>query len=145
MKNVLKFVAAGLVLALSAVPVLTVSAADGKSPIAGGYCPVAYAKMGKAVKGDAKFSSEIEGQTYYSSSAEAKKMFEAQPGMFKIAYHGLCATGVAMGKKLVSNPEIFTVYQGTTYLFSSVEAKAMFDKDPAMTVSKADAGWTKLQ
>lgn len=145
MKNVLKLVTVGLVMALTVVPVLTASAADGKAPIAGGYCPVAYAKMGKAVKGDAKFSSEVEGQTYYSSSAEAKKMFDAQPGMFRIAYNGLCATGVAMGKKLTSNPEIFTVYKGTTYLFSSAEAKAMFDKDPAMTVSKADAGWAKLQ
>lgn len=145
MKSVFKYMAAGLVLALSVAPVLTVSAADGKDPIAGGYCPVAYAKMGKAVKGDAKFSSEVGGQIYYSSSAEAKKMFDAQPSMFPIAYNGLCATGVAMGKKLTSDPEIFTVHKGTTYLFSNAAAKKMFDKDPEMTISKANASWTKLQ
>lgn len=145
MKNVLKFAAAGLVLALSVVPALTVSAAGGKDPVAGGYCPVAYAKMGKAVKGDAKFSSEVGGQIYYSSSAEAKKMFDAQPSMFPIAYNGLCATGVAMGKKIASNPEIFTVHKGTTYLFSNADAKKMFDKDPEMTISKANASWAKLQ
>jgi YHS domain-containing protein len=50
--------------------------------------------MGKAVGGDAKFSSEVGGQIYYSSSAEAKKMF---------------------------------------------------DKDPEMTISKADASWTRLR
>ena len=145
MNRVLKVLAAGLVVALGVVPLLAAPAAGDKQPIAGGYCAVAYAKMGKAVKGNPSFSSEQDGRLYYSSSAEAKKMFDAEPAKYRIAYDGWCATGVAMGKKIASNPELFTPHKGTTYLFSNADAKAMFDKDPDMTVAKASENWPKIK
>jgi len=145
MNRVLKVLAAGLVAAFGVVPLLAAPAAGDKQPIAGGYCAVAYAKMGKAVKGNPSFSSEQDGRLYYSSSAEAKKMFDAEPAKYRIAYDGWCATGVAMGKKIASNPELFTAHKGTTYLFSNADAKAMFDKDPDMTIAKASESWPKIK
>ena len=128
-----------------AVAVAAVTYAETKEPAIGGYCPVAYVKMGKAVKGDARFSSERDGQVFLFSAQQAKEMFEKSPDKFRVAYHGYCATGVAMGKKIASNPEIFTVNKDVTYLFSSAEAKAMFDKDPDGSVSKAEKGWASLR
>ena len=61
----------GLGLALAFVVSGGVGAAD-KEPAIGGYCPVAYVKMGKAVKGDARWSSEQDGQKFLFSSAQAK-------------------------------------------------------------------------
>lgn len=119
--------------------------AAGKEPAIGGYCPVAYVKMGKAVKGDARWSSERDGQTFLFSAAQAKEMFDKSPDQYRVAYHGYCATGVAMGKKIASNPETFAVHKGVTYLFSNAEAKAMFDKDPDATVAKADKAWSSLR
>jgi YHS domain-containing protein len=116
-----------------------------KEPAIGGYCPVAYVKMGKAVKGDARWASERDGQTFLFSAPQAKEMFDKAPDQFRVAYHGYCATGVAMGKKIASNPETFTVHKGVTYLFSSAEAKAMFDKDPEGTIAKADKAWASLR
>lgn len=142
MKNVSKFLALGLVAALCAVSLLV---AGEKTPIAGGYCPVAYVKAHKPVKGDPQFRSEKDGQVYYFANAMAKQMFDAEPAKYQIAYDGWCATGVAMGKKIPSNPELFTEREGVTYLFSSEQAKAMFDKDPAMTVAKANEGWSKIK
>lgn len=115
-----------------------------KEPAIGGYCPVAYVKMGKAVKGDARWSSERDGQRFLFSAPQAKEMFDKSPDQFRVAYHGYCATGVAMGKKIASNPELFTVRKGVTYLFSSTEAKEMFDKDPDGTIAKADRNWPAL-
>ena len=71
-------------------------------------------------------------------------MFDKSPDQYRVAYHGYCATGVAMGKKIASNPETFSVNKGVTYLFSSAEAKAMFDKDPGGTVAKANKAWASL-
>ncbi len=130
----------GLGLALALFVAAGVGAAD-KEPAIGGYCPVAYVKMGKAVKGDARWSSERDGQTFLFSAAQAKEMFDKSPDQYRVAYHGYCATGVAMGKKIASNPETFSVQKGVTYLFSSAEAKAMFDKDPEATIAKADRAW----
>ncbi len=108
------------------------------------YCPVAYAAMGKAIKGDAKYSSMFEGKTYYMMNADAKKMFDADPVKYVPKYNGYCATAMAMGKKLKSEPEIFSVYKGATYLFSSKDAKAMFEKDPDGTIANADKQFTSV-
>ncbi len=118
-------------------------AAD-EEPAIGGYCPVAYVKMGKAVKGDARWSSEREGQTFLFSAPQAKEIFDKAPDQYRVACHGYCATGVAMGKKIASNPEVFSVHKAVTYLFSTAEAKAMFDEDPAGTAAKADTNWPNL-
>jgi len=61
------------------------------------------------------------------------------------AYDGLCATAVAQGMKLLSDPTLFTIHNGRAYLFSAAEAKAMFDRDKAGTISKADAEWPKVK
>jgi len=94
--------------------------------------------MNKAVKGDVKFSSTYKGKTYYFAMADAKKMFDADPVKYLPKYDGYCATALAMGKKIESDPEIFSVYKGDTYLFSNKMAKEGFDKDPEMTIKSAD-------
>lgn len=111
-----------------------------------GYCPVAYAKMGKAVPGDAKFASEHKGIVYHSSSAEAKKMFDKEPDTYISAmpYKTWCATGVAMGKKLESDYTLYTKIGDKVYFFSSADAKKMFDKDSKGLIKKADAAWPAL-
>lgn len=102
------------------------------------YCPVAYSVMNKAVKGNVKFSSIYKGKTYYFAASDAKKMFDAEPTKYLPKYDGYCATALAMGKKVESDPEIFSVYKGSTYLFSNKMAKEGFDKDPDMTIKDAD-------
>lgn len=111
-----------------------------------GYCPVAYAKMGKAVPGDAKFASEFNGQTYFSSSSEAKKMFDKEPATYieAMPYKTWCATGVAMGQKLKSDYTLYSKVDNKVYFFSSVDAKKMFDKDSQGFIKKANAAWPSL-
>lgn len=112
-------------------------------PALGGYCPVAYVAMNKAVKGDPKLSADHEGRHYVFANADAKKMFEADPSKYEVAYAGHCATAMAMGKEMASDPTLFEVKDGTTYLFSSTDARKMFDGDPAGTIKKADQQWAK--
>jgi YHS domain-containing protein len=109
-----------------------------------GYCPVAYLVMEKSVKGDAKYSSTYEGKTYYIANADAKKMFDADPKKYLPKYDGYCATAVAMGKLIESDPQLFSVYNGATYLFSNKMAKESFDKDPKMTIKNADKNYAAL-
>ncbi len=113
-------------------------------PALGGYCPVAYIAMKTATKGDPSQKSTYKGQTYLFANADAKKMFEAAPEKYLPAYNGYCATAVAQGMKLASDPKIFAVHNGRTYLFSNPQAKAMFEKDPAGTIAKADANWPRV-
>lgn len=109
-----------------------------------GYCPVAYQAMNKAVKGNPKFSSTYKGKTYHFAMEKAKVMFDKDPAKFLPAYDGYCATAMSMGKKLKSNPKLFSIYKGVNYLFSSKKAKMMFDKNPEMFIQKADKEFAAL-
>jgi YHS domain-containing protein len=107
-----------------------------------GYCPVAYAVMGKAVQGDPKIALDHNGRHYVFANEDAKNMFSADPGKYSVAYDGWCATAAVMGKKVEGAPEIFAVRDGVTYVFSSNEAKMMFEKDPGHhAYTPAYEGW----
>jgi YHS domain-containing protein len=120
------------------------SAQKSNEPAIGGYCPVAYQAAKMAQKGDPAFASTFEGQTFLLSNGMAKQMFDKEPAKYAPAYQGFCAAAVARGMKLKSNPELFTVEGGKTYLFSTAEAKAMFDKNKANTITMANQNWPKV-
>jgi YHS domain-containing protein len=135
------FVTAVAVL-LAGIAVVTLQAAS--EPAIGGYCPVAYKAAKMAQKGDPKVTSTYDGQTFQLSNAMAKEMFDKAPADYAPAYHGYCAAAVAKGMKVRANPELFTVEGGKTYLFSTAEAKAMFDMDKAKMIGTADRNWPKV-
>ena len=120
------------------------AAQKSEEPAIGGYCPVAYQAAKMAQKGDAKVTSTFEGQTFYLTNAMVKQMFDKEPAKYAPAYQGFCAAAVAKGMKLKSNPELFTVEGGKTYLFSTVEAKKMFDADKANMIAMANGNWPKV-
>jgi YHS domain-containing protein len=108
----------------------------------GGYCPVAYKMADKPIEGKEKFAVDHKGRTYYLANAKAKKAFEKMPDKFAVKYDGWCATGLAKGKEITSDPKVFTVYEGNIYLFSSPKAKKMFEKAPAEMAKKANQTWS---
>ncbi len=142
MKN-LKSAMVGLAVALTSTALLAAEPPT-KAELRG-YCPAAYGLVGKAIKGDPKYSSVQKGHLYYLANADAKKAFDATPEKFAIGFEGWCATGVALGKKLESDPTLFVIRDGVTYLFSSADAKKAFEADPAGTLAKAEANWPKLK
>lgn len=117
------------------------SAQKSNEPAIGGYCPVAYQAANMAQKGDPNVTGTFDGQTYYLTNAMVKEMFDKAPAKYAPAYRGYCAAAVAKGMKLKSNPELFTVEGGKTYLFSTAEAKAMFDRDKASMIEMANRNW----
>ena len=134
-------------LALSSLMLSSIANADGSKVALGGYCAVGYVAGQKSIYGDPKYGSEYEGKLYYLSSEGAKKMFDAEPVKFAkaIKYESYCATGVAMGKKLTTDPILFSFVDDKLYLFSSQGAKDVFDKDQDAMIAKAEANWKKLK
>lgn len=144
MKNTICKSGAFLLLILSFAFFLNPKTSQAQKVALDGYCPVAYS-MNKAMKGDAKYSSKYGGSTYYLSNDKAKMMFDAQPAKFLPEYGGYCATAMSMGKKVKSDPKLFSEYKDHTYLFSNKMAKDKFDASPAMFVEKANAEYAKLK
>jgi YHS domain-containing protein len=112
-------------------------------PALDGYCPVAY-RFGKAVKGKPEFASDYEGKTYLFPKGEAKRMFDANPKGFTVAYDGWSATAIAKGKKVAADPTVFELYRDRTYRFADQKAKDTFDQNRDEWIARADAQWPKL-
>ncbi len=114
-------------------------------PMIGGYCPVAYQLSRQAVKGDVKFQQTIRAEVYHLSSAEAKAAFIKEPNKFIPRFEGMCAEGVARGKRYAGDPTLFAVVDGRTYLFYDATAKRTFEVNLADIVIKAEATWPELK
>ncbi len=123
----------------------TLAAKDPGAVALDGYCPVCYLAAGKAVKGTSQFKADHKGQTYYFVKQEALDAFKKEPEKFLPAYGGLCAYGMALGKKIESDPTVFTVVDGKIYLNKNKAIGAKFSKDTASFITKADAEWKKVE
>jgi YHS domain-containing protein len=84
----------------------------------GGYDLVAYFTDNAAVKGNKKFTHDINGVKYQFASVEHKNLFRNNPEKYLPVCDGYCAWGVAeKGKKVPVNPETFKVIDNKLYLF----------------------------
>jgi YHS domain-containing protein len=107
--------------------------------------PVAYFTAGKPVLGSEQYSSEFEGATYRFSSAENLAAFKADPAKYAPQHGGFCRMGVALGKKLDGDPNLFRVDNGKLSVYSYPAALKGFNSDVAGNGAKADGNWPKIK
>ena len=117
----------------------------------GGYDVVAYHKANAAVRGSNEHTATANGATYYFSSADNQKAFQASPAKYLPEYGGYCAFAMAMkGAKVPSDPKTFKLHDGKLYLFFNdyYEGKPFntiipWNSDEKNMIAKADANWGK--
>lgn len=114
----------------------------------GGYDPVSYFALQKAMKGNPKIWSQNKGIIYYFSSEANKKVFQENPQKFEPQYGGWCAYAIAdHGKKVEINPETFKIIRGKLYLFYNANLNntlKKWNKDEENLMALADRYWSKL-
>ena len=115
------------------------------TPGISGYDPVAYFTDGKPMRGSGYQVSVFEGVTYAFASEEHKEMFEANPEKYVPAYGGYCAYGVAVGKKFVTDPEVWRIVDGTLYLNLDRDIQRKWQKDVPGHINTADGNWLKIK
>lgn len=118
----------------------------------GGYDPVAYFESGKAVKGAESLASKLGMTTYYFSSEENKKLFEANPIKYTPQYDGYCALAVSYGKKISIDPETFKVKDDKLYLFyngkssnGKVNSLDTWNKNEERLLKKSNTNWPEVK
>ncbi len=86
-----------------------------------GYCPVSYFTENKAIKGNPAFQSSYLGEVYFFANERAKKTFDANPERYLPQFAGWCtlSLGGPYGKRILSDPEVFTIVDGKLYFFVS--------------------------
>ncbi len=107
--------------------------------------PVAYFTVGKPVLGAAKYSAEYEGAIYRFSSAENLETFKADPAKYTPQHGGFCRMGVALGKKLDGDPNLFRIDNGKLSVYSYPAALKGFSGDVDGNGAKADTNWPEIK
>jgi len=113
----------------------------------GGYDPVAYFTLAKAIKGRKEISASHRGVTYYFLSEDDRKLFAESPGKYLPAYGGWCATAMAKGEKVEIDPTNFKITNGRLFLFFKAfygNAIKDWNKDEPKLTVKADANWKMI-
>jgi len=105
-----------------------------------GNDPVSYFNPGSPARGASRISYDFDESRYLFSSAKNKELFAANPDRYAPQFSGLRATGLSMGMKTEADPSVFLVKDGKLYIFSSVEARQMVEKDPTL-LKKAHEAW----
>ena len=115
------------------------------TPGISGYDLVAYFTDGKPMRGSGYQVSVFEGVTYAFASEEHKEMFEANPEKYVPAYGGYCAYGVAVGKKFVTDPEVWRIVDGKLYVNLDRDIQRKWQKDVPGHIKTADANWRSIK
>lgn len=110
-----------------------------------GYDPVAYFKLGRAVRGDTAIALTWNQANWYFSSIQNRDSFRADPMRFAPQYGGYCAYGMAGGHKAPTDPEAFLILNGKLYLNYNKNVQVLWKKKPEEFIATADKNWPLLK
>lgn len=110
-----------------------------------GYDPVAYFTLGKAAQGSPEFQYRWNGALWRFVSAEHRQLFEVAPEKYAPIFGGYCAYGVATGKLLAIDPEVWHIQGGRLQMFHTEKVRKQWLEDPSTFLEEANAKWSEMQ
>jgi len=110
-----------------------------------GYDTVSYFTDGKPVEGSAKYSATYKNAIYQFSSAKNRDLFKANPGKYAPQYGGFCAMGVALEKKLDTDPHAYYIVDNKLYLNLNKAVQKKWLTDTATYIDTAEDNWPQIK
>lgn len=110
-----------------------------------GYDVVAYFQDGAARPGQAGYSAQHGGATYWFASAAHRDAFKANPAHYLPQFGGFCAMGVALDRKLDGDPNAWRVVDNKLYLNVNKDVQKKWLEDVPGHLKKAHAAWPAIQ
>ena len=118
---------------------------DSKGVILKGYDAVSYFAAGGPVQGSSSYSVSHDGAVYWFASAANRDVFKANPGKYTPSFGGFCAMGVAMGKKLDVDPQLWRIVDGKLHLNVHKAAQTRWLEDVKGNLLQADKNWPGIK
>lgn len=112
---------------------------------AGGYDLVSYQTGGAPVAGSGRLVATVDGVNYLFSTQGNLDTFKADQDKYLPQYGGYCAFGASMGKKFISDPNVFAVIEGKLYLNLDKKVLNVWTKDISGNIEKADVEWKTIE
>ena len=144
MKNILKSVAALVLLSVSAFAGDLVNVSGASKAAVSGYDTVAFFTDSKPVNGSPFISAEYQGATYFFASEEHKALFTADPAHYVPQFGGFCAFGVGLDKLFPVDINTWQVRNDKLYLNLNPAILEKFNADFNGNTAKADKNWPGL-
>ncbi len=95
-----------------------------------GYDPVAYFTEQRPMRGAPEFRHDWDDVRYQFASAKNRSTFAADPDRYVPQFSAFCTWGLAMGKTVEADPNVWKIVGGKLYVFSSPKALEAAAKDP---------------
>jgi hypothetical protein len=109
-----------------------------------GIDPVGYFTESRPVPGDERYALMWMGATWIFASAASRARFEADPHRYAPAFGGYCAYAVSRGYTASTDPEAWTVVDGTLYLNYSPQVRSLWAADRDANIARARANWPEV-
>jgi len=110
-----------------------------------GYDAVSYFTDSKAVKGNQKYSATYKSAIYQFSSESNRDQFRNNPEKFAPQFGGFCAMGVALDKKLDTDPTAWKIVEGKLYLNLNKAVQKKWLSDVPGHLATAERVWSGIQ
>ncbi|MBB1440928.1 hypothetical protein H5202_20170 [Shewanella sp. SG41-4] len=110
-----------------------------------GYDSVAYFTDSKATKGSPEYTASYKSAIYQFSNAVNRDLFKAEPEKFAPQFGGFCAMGVALNKKLDTDPTAWKVVDGKLYLNLNKAVQQKWLTDVSGHLVTANRVWSGIQ
>ena len=118
---------------------------DSKGIMVKGYDVVAYFTLGMPARGMPGHVATHDGGTYLFSSAENRKLFEADPVRYAPAYGGFCSYGVRVGKKFEIDPHAWKIVEDRLFLQLDRGTHILWLEDMEKNISISDQIWPSIE
>lgn len=144
MKNILKSLAAIVLLSTPAFAGELVNVSGASKAAVSGYDTVAFFTDSKPVNGSPFVSAEFQGATYFFATEEHKDLFTKHPEKYAPQFGGFCAFGVSINKLFPVDINTWQIREGKLYLNLNPDILKKFNADLEGNIARADKNWPGL-
>lgn len=110
-----------------------------------GYDTVSYFSNGKPVKGSSKYTASYKDAIYQFSSEKNRDLFRSAPERYAPQFGGYCAMGVALEKKLDTDPLAYKIVDGKLYLNLNSAVQKKWLTDIPGHIDTAENNWIDIR
>ena len=110
-----------------------------------GYDPVAYFVAAEPQKGQAQYSYEYKGSTFYFASEANRRSFMEAPEKYAPQFGGYCAYGTSQGYKVSTQPDAFAIVKDKLYLNYNKKVQEIWRQDVPGNIERAEKNWQEVQ
>ena len=109
-----------------------------------GYDTVAYFTEGRPMQGKPEFEHVWGGSRWWFATADHRDLFAHDPDRYAPRFGGYCTGGLALGYKMVADPQNWYIVDGELHLHHSEEGHREALADPKPVIAKAEETWKSL-